>query len=105
MNACDFVVTERLHAAILAACRGIPFIYLQTTSKSQDLEHLLLQIGGRDMRSCFRDMETDRSSLIPSYRAISARRSEVSESLSSASGAIRLRLQEAAHHLAGMLTE
>jgi hypothetical protein len=33
----SFVVTERLHPAIIAICFGKPFIYIQTTSKSYDL--------------------------------------------------------------------
>lgn len=36
----DFIITERLHPAIIATCYGIPFVYLQTTNKSRDLQEM-----------------------------------------------------------------
>lgn len=53
------IVTERLHPAIIAACYGIPFLYLQTTSKSLDLQELLNSFGDNfnmlfyDMRNTY----------------------------------------------------
>jgi Polysaccharide pyruvyl transferase len=52
-----FIVTERLHPAICAACFGRPFIYLQTTSKSKDLELLMRHFGKKtDIKDCFVDL-------------------------------------------------
>lgn len=61
------VVTERFHPAVLAACFGIPFTYLQSTSKSRDLERLLVEYGSSSLQALFVDSSWELPSFIAAY--------------------------------------
>lgn len=55
----DFIITERLHPAIIATCYGIPFVYLQTTNKSRDLQEMYNEIlPNADIDCLFVDAST-----------------------------------------------
>lgn len=85
-----FIVTERLHPAILAADYGIPFLYLQTTSKSRDLQRLLAD-GPSILNRLFIDMKQSPGSLAEAYNAIKS------------DGAIPYRLVESANSVKSRL--
>jgi len=86
-----FVITERFHPAVLAACFGIPFIYIQTTSKSKDLEMLLEKEGEGSLGSLFLDLKTSSRSLVEIYDSIKSNTS-IPQSLIKAANAIKARL-------------
>jgi polysaccharide pyruvyl transferase WcaK-like protein len=96
------VITERLHPAIIAACYGIPFLYLQTTGKSRDLQHLLQKhVKTRDIASLF--IEVADKDLIPDRFRQVVRHKELPDILIEASRSIRRRLEGAAAEVARLL--
>jgi hypothetical protein len=101
----SFVVTERLHPAIIAICLGKPFIYIQTTSKSCDLQLLLCAISPhRIPEFLFLDMIHGKNRL--SQRSMSGIRSEeLPYELVAVARLVRERLTHAAKRLAWMLTK
>jgi hypothetical protein len=100
----SFVVTERLHPAIIAICFGKPFIYIQSTSKAYDLQRLLCAISPYHIPEfLFIDMIRGNSSL--SQRSMSGLLSgELPYELVTVARLIRERLTHAAKQLAWMLT-
>ena len=101
----SFVVTERLHPAIIAICFGKPFIYIQTTSKSYDLHRLLCAISPHHIPEfLFLDMIRGNNSL--SQKFMSGMRSkELPYELATVARLIRERLTHAAKQLASTLTK
>jgi hypothetical protein len=101
----SFVVTERLHPAIIAICFGKPFIYLQTTSKAFDLQHLLRAVSPHQLPGLlFLDMT--RGDYRLSQRTVSSMHSdELPYELVAVAQLLRDRLTEGAKLLASMLTE
>jgi polysaccharide pyruvyl transferase WcaK-like protein len=93
------VISERLHPSIIAATHGIPFVYLQTTSKSRDLQQLLAAHAPGPIDSCFYDMSRrPLRSLAEAYAAVT-RLPELPPTLFLASQAIKGCLQTAAEEL------
>ena len=101
----SFVVTERLHPAIVAICFGKPFIYIQTTSKSYDLHRLLCAISPHHIPEfLFLDMISGNNSF--SQKSMSGIRSkELPYELVTVAQLIRERLTHAAKQLASIVTE
>lgn len=101
-----FVFTD-LHPAIVAASAGIPFIYLQTSSKSRDLHELLKdQITDGTFDNLFVDMTNmpDPSRLAYRYKDI-VEDPTMPQALNRASRSIKERLQIGARQVANYLAE
>lgn len=100
----SLVVTEKLHPAIIAAVSGVPFLYLQTRSKSYELERILNMYsrGQANPSSCFVDMETNILPLFTAYKEV-ANDAELPQALHMASLSIREKLRQAAFQLVAEL--
>lgn len=95
------IVTERLHPAIIAACYGIPFLYLQTTSKSLDLQGLLNSFG-TNFNMLFYDMSSRYEDLGKRFRSI-LQNDELPYQLTEVSLSIKRRLGSAAECLSQII--
>jgi hypothetical protein len=98
------VVAERLHPAIIAASHGVPFIYLQTTAKSRDLQALLEHHAGE---GAFRNLFVDSRNLndiLSHYEAVTED-TTIPNTLIQASQCVKSELQRAAGQLASRLLE
>lgn len=93
------IVTERLHPAIIAACYGIPFLYLQTTSKSMDLQELFNSNSlGTNFNILFYDMSSRDEEPGKRLRSI-LENDELPHQLTEVSLSIKRRLESAAECL------
>jgi hypothetical protein len=101
----SFVVTERLHPAIIAICLGKPFIYIQTTSKAYDLQSLLCAISPHHI-SEFLFLDMIRGNHPLSQKSMLGLLSEdLPYELVTVAQLIRERLTHAAKQLAWILTK
>ncbi len=98
------VVTERLHPAIVAANHGVPFVYLQTTSKSLDLQMLLnSQRNGISFDGCFRLGDSNNLSLAEQCN-VAMENKDLPYLLIDSAQQIKQRLNQGAKELAERLT-
>ena len=97
----SIIVTERLHPAIIAACYGIPFLYLQTTSKSLDLQGLLNSFG-TNFNMLFYDMNSRYEDLGERFRSI-LQNDEFPHQLTEVSLSIKRQLESAAERLSQII--
>lgn len=99
-----FVVSERLHPAIIALMTGTPFVMLTTTSKADDLRALMAAVGCGEVarRAFLSPLEIDAAGLVAAGRLL-ADHPELTLLARDGATRIRLKLEHGAAELARVL--
>lgn len=103
----QFIITERLHPAILAVNAGIQFLALETTPKISDLKELLMAESlnaNQAISSCFVDFKKPLSvnEMLKAHSSVSSNK-ELPSSLLQTANIIKEKLEGAAKKVADLL--